>query len=144
MPSPPRRRRRRSQTLENVHLKAYLKVPRGVTGVHVIKTLPLSNLHDKLKSGDVVSHIDGQAIADDGTVQLREDDRIAMGYLLTSKFLGDALTLTIYREGVKMALTTTVEDVPDLVPPTLYERKPQYIVRESERVLRVRAAAAAQ
>jgi len=62
-------------------------------------------------------------------VLLRDDDRIAVGYLLTNKFLGDPITLTVWRDGAKTTVTSVVEDVPDLVPPTLYDEKPQYLVR---------------
>jgi S1-C subfamily serine protease len=50
-------------------LKAYLRIPKATTGIHVMKVLPLSNLHSHLRKNDVVTHIDGKAIADDGTVR---------------------------------------------------------------------------
>jgi S1-C subfamily serine protease len=82
------------QTIESPYLKAYLKCPKAVTGILVNKVLPLSNLHGVLQRNDMVTAIDGKVIADDGTVALREEDRIAVGYLLTNKFIGDPIELT--------------------------------------------------
>ena len=97
-------------------------------GVLVNRVSPVSALTGVLRPGDVVTAIDGHAIAFDGTTVFRDEERIAFGFLLTSKFLGDDTAIDIVRDGVAMTLHAPLEDVPDLVPRTLYERKPQYIV----------------
>lgn len=116
------------ETLENKHLKAYLKLPPGTGGIMVTRVVPVSALAGQLQPEDVVTALDGHAIADDGTVLFRAEERIAFGYLLTNKYLGDPVTLTVWRKGKKIDVVTPLEDVPDLVPHSLYEHKPSYLV----------------
>ena len=62
------------------------------------------------------------------TPTLNPDLAASCRYLLTSKFLGDDLAISIIRDGAPLTVHAPLEDVPDLVPRTLYERKPQYVV----------------
>lgn len=116
------------QLLESRYLKESLAVPPGVGAVLVNRTVPVAGIAAVLRAGDAVTAIDGVPVADDGTVAFRDDERIAFGWLLTSKYLGDDLAISIIREGKPLTVHAPLEDVPDLVPRTLYERKPQYVV----------------
>jgi S1-C subfamily serine protease len=116
------------QMIENATLKAACRLPPGGSGVMVSKTIPVSSLSGVLQPGDVICAIDGQPIADDGTVVFRGDERISFAHLLTSKYVGEDVALSVVRGGQALTLHAPLEDVPDLVPHTLYDAKPSYLV----------------
>jgi hypothetical protein len=118
------------QSLENKSLKAFLGLPPSSGGILISRVSPVSPLAGKVRERDVLLALDGQAIADDGTVAFpgRADERINFGVVLTHKHIGDAVTLSLHRDGKPQAVTVPVADVPDLVPHSLNDRKPSYLV----------------
>lgn len=83
--------------LENASLRLAHKVPSSVHGVLV--TSVSDTLHGTLRKGDVLTHIDGKALADDGQVVLRRDELIQHRYLLRGKGVEEATIFTVYRDG---------------------------------------------
>lgn len=120
------------QSLENAHLKAYHKLPSSTSGILVTKVAPVSSVArlGLILPYDVVTAMDGTAIADDGTVAFpyRPSERIQFGYLLGGKFVGDTVQLSVVRGGVHMTVAVPLEDSPELVPHSLQDRKPSYLV----------------
>ena len=64
------------QNLENAGARAALGLPKGLTGVLVTRTDPLAPASSVLRRGDVLTHLGGTPIADDGTFLFREAVRI--------------------------------------------------------------------
>jgi S1-C subfamily serine protease len=116
------------QTMENAFLKQSLRVPAGRTGVLITRLVAVSDAAKRLQQYDMVCAVDGHDIADDGTVSFRGDERISFGYHLSCKSLGDTVALTVLRAGKELSVTCVLEDVPDLVPRTLYDQRPSYCV----------------
>ena len=118
------------QNLENKHLKSYFGLPAGAGGILISRVSPVSPLNGVVREKDVLIALDDQPIADDGTVAFpgRSEERISFGYLLTYKFIGDSVKLSLIREGKPLTVSVPVTDVPDLVPHSLHDRKPSYIV----------------
>lgn len=54
-----------------------------------------------LKRGDIVTHLDGVAVSNAGTVPFtaQEGERISLTYLITSMFVNDEIAITFYRDG---------------------------------------------
>jgi len=123
----------RTQHLENRALRRYLKVPDSTTGVVVSAVSPLSALappntsahHDSviphsLRTNDVLTHIDGVSIGDDGSVPLRPGERVAFDWLITRKHaLLDAPSLTeltILRHGQPLTLRANLTPLKPPLP----------------------------
>ena len=65
----------------------------------VKKLHPMCPLRETLRKGDVITHVDGVAIASDGTVPFRRGERIYFSYLLSHKFVGESAKLRALRAG---------------------------------------------
>jgi hypothetical protein len=61
-----------------------------------------------LQPGDVLTHIDGKALADDGQVVLRGDELIQHRYLLRGKRVDEPTTFTVFRQGKDHQCASTV------------------------------------
>jgi hypothetical protein len=57
-----------------------------------------------LRVNDVVTHISGQAIADDCTLAFRGDERISMQHAVRSMHIGDTVHMDIIRDGKQMSV----------------------------------------
>ena len=49
---------------------------------------PLAPAHDVLKENDVVMEIDKVPIADDGTVEFRNEERVEFSHIVRAKHIG--------------------------------------------------------
>lgn len=116
------------QTMENEHMREFCGLPAGVSGVRVTEIYPTSRAAKLLHVEDVVSAVDEYEIADDGTICLHGDVRVPFAAVCVDKFIGDSMRVVVYRKGRKLGLTLPVENLPVLVPLTLYEKRPSYYV----------------
>lgn len=121
------------QLMENQFLRKFYKLSdEGCyqSGLLVQNVEPISKLQNDLCSGDVIVEIDGQPIANDGSVHFRDRERISFKYLLTKKHFGDTVDLKIVRNGnvisktVDLLLRSSIE----LVPSYQYDTHPSYFV----------------
>lgn len=76
-----------------------VQVPEGRSGCVVFKVDPLSSAANTLKVMDVVLEVEDVPIADDGTVQFRDDERVEFSHIVRSKHIGEQLQLRILRNG---------------------------------------------
>lgn len=60
---------------------------------------PLSSAAETLKVMDVVLEVHDIPIADDGTVQFRDDERVEFSHIVRCKHIGEDLQLKILRNG---------------------------------------------
>lgn len=65
-----------------------LQVATNQSGSLVYKIDPLAPAHDVLKENDVVMEIDGVPIADDGTVEFRNEERVEFSHIVRAKHIG--------------------------------------------------------
>lgn len=56
------------QPIDSEHMRSYFKMTADETGVLVTKVLSLFSCSGKVIRGDVLLSIDGESVADDGTV----------------------------------------------------------------------------
>jgi len=101
------------------------------TGMLLNKVYPHSPARGLLRSGDIILSIDGQNVANDGTIEFRPGERTFFGYLVQNKYIDDEVVLRIFREkrpmDVKIQLTTPL-DFGQLVPDERYDKPPTYYV----------------
>ena len=59
------------------------------SGSLVYKIDPLAPAHEVLKENDVVMQIDSVPIADDGTVEFRNEERVEFSHIVRAKHIGE-------------------------------------------------------
>jgi S1-C subfamily serine protease len=91
--------RLRTQKLENPALKASLGVPEGEKGVLLKTVAAASPAAGVLLPGDVLTEVDGFDVADDGTVEFRENERTDLTYGVDRHQVGETVTLRFLRDG---------------------------------------------
>ena len=98
------------QATDNPAMRAYYGMAPHETGVLVTHIAPLSPSREVLLKDDVLLAIDGQKIANDGTVSFRGWERVAFDHLVSLKRPEEAVTLTVRRRRV---VADDVEDADD-------------------------------
>eukprot|EP01112_Ceratiomyxa_fruticulosa_P011872 TRINITY_DN3266_c0_g1_i1.p1 TRINITY_DN3266_c0_g1~~TRINITY_DN3266_c0_g1_i1.p1 ORF type:complete len:585 (-),score=128.25 TRINITY_DN3266_c0_g1_i1:22-1776(-) len=98
------------------------------TGVLVNKIYPISHAKGKLFKDDVILAIDGVPIANDGTIAFRKRQRIFFNYLLTKKFVGDEVNVTVWRNKQAIEVKVPLSSSKPLVPAHQYDCPPSYFV----------------
>ena len=69
-----------------------LQLPPNGSGSLVFKIDPLAPAADTLEINDVVLEIEGVPIADDGTVEFRNEERVEFSHIVRSKHIGRLLS----------------------------------------------------
>lgn len=100
--------------LENPSLRLAHKVPPSVHGV--LLTSVSNTLDGILQPGDVLTHIDGKEVGDDGQVVLRGDELIQHRYLLRGKRVDEPTQFTVYREsqGSQQCKACVLSNIPSI------------------------------
>jgi len=115
------------QSMENPQLKKFLKMEESMTGLIINRVDPLGGGIGIVEKDDVLLEIDGTPIADDCTVQFRDDERISFKHLLLNKFVGDPTTLTLLRAGEVIRRDVEMKKTKLLVPLD-FEKAPSYFI----------------
>jgi S1-C subfamily serine protease len=118
-----------TQALDNASLKRRLRVPNDVSGVLITQIVPGTPAHGQLRPGDVLVAVDGQAVADDGSVEFRPYERTHFDYYIQRHQVGEVLRVEIVRSGQPATLTVPLHaawGTSDLVPRWRYGTRPSY------------------
>ncbi len=116
------------QKVEATALRQYLGLAEDETGVRVSRVLHGSSAHGVLEVDDVITSIEGIAVACDGSVPLRERDRVRFEYLIARRQVGDALDFSILRTGKPLRVRVTLKKFVALVAPPQPDRRPSFFV----------------
>ena len=116
------------QKIENDTLRAFLGLAADQTGVRVSRVLHGSSAHGKLEVDDVILSIGGTAVASDGTVALREHDRVQFEHLISQQQVGDTIEVGVLRSGKQTRLEIALARYVSLVPPPRPDRRPTYFI----------------
>jgi hypothetical protein len=116
------------QKIENDALGEHLGLPADASGVRVSRVLHGSSADGVLDVDDVIAAIDGVAIASDGTVPLRDHDRVQFSHLVTRHQIGEPLAVDIYRRGERARVELTLRSYTAMVPPPAPDRRPSYFI----------------
>jgi S1-C subfamily serine protease len=119
-------------SLENEDYRAYLGMSADQTGIVITRVLDGSPASGLLREGDVLTHIDGIPVANDGTVSMRgqeDEGRILFTYLVSNKQMGEQVAVTILRDNTKVAMTLRAGAMPVRIPwYNEYETPPRYVI----------------
>lgn len=115
------------QQLENPTLREYLGMKEGQSGVRVAR---VSGLGDVLRANDVLMRIEGKQIFNDGRIPFRGNNRIGLGYEISTRQIGDPVTFTVLRDGVQQEIAVELAEREYHVIPSLprYDEQPLYYV----------------
>jgi len=114
------------QRCENASLRAQCGMGGKHSGVMVRRVYPTSSVVGQLERGDVLTHFDSVAIANDGTVPFRYGERISFSYLVSQKHVGETALLRALRGGKALKpLSLELGSSQLLVPVDSKRRKPE-------------------
>lgn len=92
------------QELENPALKKRCGMSGDQTGMLITHVLPGSAAEGTLVPGDVLLSIDGNPIADDGTVEFRPRQRTSVSYFIQEKQVNESVAVGVWRDGREQSL----------------------------------------
>ncbi|GFH06045.1 trypsin family [Haematococcus lacustris] len=116
------------QNLENPHLRKALAMPPGATGVLVNSVQQTSTACKFISKGDVLLEFNGVPIANDGTVHLRQRERIYFSWLITLLPTGQTARVKLLREGKVREIEVVMQPNDMLVPVHSYDKLPTYFI----------------
>ncbi len=119
------------QKMENPDIRHNYYMNEVQTGVLVNKIYPDSPSTGILKTGDVILAIDGENVANDGTIEFRKGERTFFGYVLQRKQIGESVNLDLMRKGKKVNIEIVLSkhiDFERLVPQRKYDIAPTYYI----------------
>jgi len=116
-----------AQPLQNAALRAFVKAPKGTTGVLVSDPLP--DAGNPFKRWDVLTHIGDVAIDDEGMVRVGEQLRVRFPYLVQKLASKGSVPVRVLRSGQSVALSVPVQAQPNvLIPNSLNGEFPPYFI----------------
>ena len=117
-----------TQNLENPLLRKRLGLEAHERGVAVLHVDYSGSADGTLEPRDVITAIDGLAIANNGTVQHMGHTRTRYDVVLGHRYIGDRIELKIKRNGVARAVMLELRPWMPLVPRSRYDQAPAYFV----------------
>jgi S1-C subfamily serine protease len=117
-----------TQNLENPLLRKQLGLADHERGVAVLHVDYSGSADGVLEPRDVITAIDGLAIANNGTVQHMGHTRTRYDVVLGHRYIGDVIQLDIKRNGVTRKVSLQLKPWAPLVPRSRYDQVPAYFV----------------
>ena len=121
----------RHEKMENADLRSRYSMPPGETGVLILGARPGFASAGLLRSGDVLLSITGHAVANDGTVEFRPQERTSLAYFVETLQLGQTVTVEILRDGKVSSLVVPLNRSAgsgNMVAPPQYDQRPSYFL----------------
>ncbi|MEM1034398.1 MAG: serine protease [Myxococcota bacterium] len=116
------------QNLENPRLRRWAGLGEGQSGVLVSTVESGGSADGVLQPGDALLAIDGHPIADNATIQYRGRVRTTFDAVLGDRFVGDALEVTLRRDGETSTREMTLAPFVALVARPQYDTQPSYFI----------------
>jgi len=79
-----------------------------------------------LREGDVILKVGKELVASDGTVPLREGESVDFAHLVSQRFVGEKLAVTVWRRGKRKQVQVKLRVPTHLVPEDRYDVRPTY------------------
>jgi S1-C subfamily serine protease len=119
------------QDMESPSMRDKYNMGADQTGVLVTNVGWNSPAQKALKAGDVILSVDEHTIANDGTVELRTNERVAFTYYVHLHQTGDDVAVRVLRDGKEIDLTIPLslgDGSLDLVLSLQHEKEPTFFV----------------
>jgi len=114
------------QSMENKNLKAHYKM-QDRTGVLVTNVVPNSSSDGYIQKNDVLLQIDGINVADDATILMKGNGRVAANYLIRSHHINEDFEVTILRDGKTLKMKIPSKPLVSLIP-FEHDKLPKYYI----------------
>lgn len=114
--------------MENKALRKFHGLKENQSGVLIGKAMPGSSAWGHLNERDVLVAIDGKDIANNGTVVLRDKERVDLAHLAHSKQAGEEIQVRVVRDGKPLTVTVPLKRPKDLVAGPTYDKQPTYYI----------------
>jgi len=121
----------RMQKMENPDIRERFRMKKRQSGVLVDRIFPNSPAEAILRIDDIILAIEGQKIANDGTIEFRDGERTYFGYVVQQRQIGDSVLLELLRGGQVTSARIHLSEAVDfdrLVPQRQYEIPPTYFI----------------
>lgn len=115
------------QTLENPVLRAFLKIPASVHGI-IINRPARTDADYPLREWDIITHVAGTPVDDQGMILVGKHLRVALGYEVQRSARNGKVALTIVRGGKPMDVSLPVARQRALLIPDLTGDYPPYFI----------------
>jgi len=117
------------QGLENEELRKYCGIHNSeYTGVLVRGVNPLAAASKFLQAEDIILALDGEVIANDGSIALGTQQRLSYQYVIQQKFLGETVKVRLLRQNEVRELDVPVQPIRELVPQIAYDEPQPYFL----------------
>lgn len=114
------------QTMENDNLKKHCRMKER-TGVLITQIVPGSSSDGFLQVNDVLLEIDGFKVANDATIQMNENGRVAANYLIRMHHIKESFEAKILRDGKESKIDVPLKKLVSLIPYE-HEKQPKYYI----------------
>jgi len=116
------------QKMESPSLRAFYGMKKDLSGVLVTKVVFGSPAWGVLKAEDVLLSLQGQGIADNGTVLFRNDERLLFSHVIGQCRSGQKVRAEVLRDGKVQVLSMTLRPYEPLVAGPEYDIRPTYFI----------------
>jgi S1-C subfamily serine protease len=119
------------QKLENPSMRQAFGMDEQTSGILVNTVFKTSPAYGLVRKGDIILAIDGQPVANDATVTLREGDRTFYEYPAQSRQMGESVALNILRGGKQRVVSVRLSVASNgwhTVPRQSYDVVPRYYI----------------
>ncbi len=114
------------EPLLNPTLKKKYQLTEQQTGVLVTRVCANTGAETVLKAGDVLTHIDGQHIDDDGTSPLNDNNTIYFLHYVDLHQVAERITLAIVRQGKSLTVELPLTEIDH--SSYIYDQDPRYFI----------------
>ena len=120
-----------TQKIESTTLREMYGMDENSTGQLIINIVYNSSANEVLKVGDIITHIDGYQIYNDGTVSYRHHQYTFYKYFVDLHQIGEDVELDIIREQKRLKVKVKLKNIADdflLVKTTRFDKAPRYFI----------------
>jgi S1-C subfamily serine protease len=120
-----------TQKMESTSLRQMYGMDKNSTGQLIIELVYNSVAKDKLKVGDIITHIDGHRINNDATVEFRHHQFTYYKYYIDLHQIGEEVKLDIIRDKKPIKVSIKLKNIADdmlLVKTTRFDKIPKYFI----------------
>lgn len=120
-----------AQSMENPAMRRKYQMGEEQTGILVYKVFPDTPAVGKIEVGDIITHVDGNKIENNGSVEFRKGEFLDYTHYIDLHQLGEDVSFTVSRDGKATDIAIRL-DKPGkeylLVRPKEYDRQPTYFI----------------
>lgn len=119
----------RLQSTENDALRGMLGLEDGMTGSTITSVESVPGVDAvPLQPLDVITHVAGHAVDNEGRVRVRDDLRLSLAYLVPRHTVNDTIELTIYRDGQELIVNAPITRGHNRVMPFVNDSDLRYFI----------------